>query len=83
MKKALTSLLIVAGLLFVGLGIYYWMKTAGDLPHWLPGHEAGSTHHHLKHGIAAIVIGLGCFIWAWFNSGSKPEVKSGQNKETE
>ena len=83
MKKALTPLLIVVGILFIGLGIYYFAKTAGDLPHWLPGYEAGSAHHHTKHGLAAVVLGVGCFIWAWFNSGAKPEVKSQQNTEKE
>ncbi|MEA2130796.1 MAG: hypothetical protein QOJ85_3687, partial [Solirubrobacteraceae bacterium] len=36
---------------------------------FLPGHEAGSTHHHVKHGIAALVVGLGAFAFAWFQTG--------------
>ena len=35
----------------------------------MPGHEAGSSHHHIKHGIAAFVLGIGCFVFAWFQTG--------------
>ncbi|HVO86566.1 MAG TPA: hypothetical protein VMT23_02425 [Candidatus Binatia bacterium] len=70
MKKWIV-LLIVLGFAFVGLAIYYWTTSAGNLPSWLPGYEAGSAHKHLKHGLAALILGLGCFTWAWFLSGKK------------
>ena len=86
MKKSYTALLVVLGILFILLAIYYWRTTANSLPHWLPGHEVGSARKHVKHGAAAFILGLGCFVWAWFSSGSKPEhkaVKSEQNTEKE
>ncbi len=85
MKRPKIILLLVLGVLFVALGIYYWVVAAGDLPTWLPGYEAGSTHVHLKHGLAAVLLGVACFVWAWFASGGKPalETKSEQNKEKE
>ena len=43
-----------------------------SLPGFLPGHEAGSAHHHVKHGIAALLLGLGAFVLAWFQSGPRP-----------
>jgi len=46
------------------------VEPAGSLP--LPdalGHEAGSSHHHVKHAIASLFLGIGCFIFAWFESG--------------
>ena len=55
------ALLVLAGL--------YFVDSAGALPSFIPGHEAGSTHHHIKHGIAAAIVGLGCFTFAWFQSG--------------
>ena len=83
MKKSYTPWLIVLGILFVLLGVYYFMIAAGSLPHWLPGYEAGSAHKHTKHGAAAIILAAGCFIWAWFASGSKPEHKPKPEQNTE
>ena len=40
-------------------------------PSFFPGHQAGSSHHHVKHGIAAFLVGLACFVFAWFRTGPK------------
>jgi len=71
MKKPKMIALVLLGLVFMGLVVYYWMTQAGSLPTWFPGYEAGSTHKHLKHGLAAAILGLGCWVWAWFLSGTK------------
>ncbi|MDB5161370.1 MAG: hypothetical protein JWO96_750 [Candidatus Saccharibacteria bacterium] len=71
MKKTQISFLVLAGLLFIALGVYYWVTKAGDLPSFVPGHEAGSTHIHTKHGLAAVILGIGSWVLAWFISGSK------------
>ena len=60
---------VLAGLVFAALAAIYWIDSASALPSFLPGHEAGSSHHHVKHGIAALVVALGCFAFAWFQSG--------------
>jgi hypothetical protein len=60
---------IVLGVLFTALAILYFVDSASSLPSFIPGHEAGSSHHHIKHGIAALVVSLGCFVFAWFQSG--------------
>jgi hypothetical protein len=60
---------VVLGVLFMALAVLYWVDSAGSLPSFIPGHEAGSAHHHIKHGIAAFVVALGCFVFAWFQSG--------------
>jgi hypothetical protein len=65
----LIPLAIVAGLILVAIGIVYFAEPAKSLPSFFPGHEAGSTHHHTKHGLLAVVLGVGCFIFAWFQSG--------------
>jgi uncharacterized membrane protein HdeD (DUF308 family) len=68
------SLIIPAALLgiaFLVVAVLYFAQTAGDLPSFFPGHQSGSSHHHTKHGIAALVVGLGCFVFAWFQSGPK------------
>lgn len=76
MKKALTPILIILGLALVVLAMYYWVTPAGSLPHGFPGYEAGSTHVHLKHGLAAFILALGCGVAAWFSSGKKAEPTS-------
>jgi hypothetical protein len=47
------------------------VEPAKSLPTFFPGHESGSDHHHTKHGIAAVLVGIGCFVLAWFQSGPK------------
>jgi hypothetical protein len=37
----------------------------------MPGHEAHSGHHHVKHGIAAFLVGLACLVYAWFQTGGQ------------
>ncbi|MFI5048548.1 MAG: hypothetical protein ACHQEA_01630 [Gaiellales bacterium] len=69
-RRLLVPIAIVAGVVFIGLAILYAVEPAGSLP--LPdalGHEAGSSHHHTKHAIASLFLGIGCFIFAWFESG--------------
>jgi len=70
-KRALVWLALVAGTVLVVLAIVYWALPAKSLPSWIPGHEAGSNHHHIKHGIAAFLLGLACFAYAWFQTGPK------------
>jgi hypothetical protein len=60
---------VVLGIVFVVIAVVYLAEPAGSLPSFFPGYEAGSSHHHAKHGIAAFVVALACFIFAWFQSG--------------
>jgi uncharacterized membrane protein YdjX (TVP38/TMEM64 family) len=80
MKKYAVYLLVLLGLIFLALAIYYWVTPAGSLPHFFPGYSAGSAHKHLKHGIAAIVLAAAAWVLAWFWSGKKPAT-SAQDKE--
>jgi hypothetical protein len=60
---------IVVGILLIVVAVVYWIDTADALPSFFPGHQSGSSTHHVKHGIAALVLGLGCLVLAWFASG--------------
>jgi amino acid permease len=60
---------VVLGLALIVVGIIYFVDSADALPSFFPGHQTGSSHHHAKHGIAALVLGLGCFVIAWFQTG--------------
>jgi hypothetical protein len=66
--RPLTWLLIAVGLAFVAIAILYFADTAAALPSWVPGHQAGSAHHHTKHGIAAIGLAIVSWIGAWFTT---------------
>ena len=54
-ESALVALAILAGLVLIALGVVYWVEPAGRCPPGSPGHEAGSGHHHIKHGIASFL----------------------------
>ena len=69
--RILTILLVIVGVALVAVGIYYWVTPAGSLPSFFPGHLAGSAHKHVKHGLAALIAGIACFLGAWMLSGRK------------
>lgn len=64
---------VLLGLVFVVIAVIYFAEPASSLPSFFPGHEAGSSHHHTKHGIAALVVAAACFVFAWFQSGPSGE----------
>ena len=62
-------LALLVGLALIVVAVVYWAEPAKSLPSFFPGHQAGSTHHHVKHGIAAFLLGLAVLVFAWFRSG--------------
>jgi hypothetical protein len=62
---------VVVGLLLLVLGVVYVVEPAGSLPAVRPGHAAGSAHHHIKHGIAALLLAAAAFVYAWFQTGPR------------
>jgi len=66
---------VVLGVVLIVLAIVYFVEPAHSLPSFFPGHVSASSseanHHHTKHGIAALVVALACFAFAWFQSGPK------------
>lgn len=70
-RKWLVALAVILGLVLIVIAVIYWAEPAGSLPSFFPGHEAGSHHHHVKHGIASFLVGLACLAFAWFNTGPK------------
>jgi UDP-N-acetylmuramyl pentapeptide phosphotransferase/UDP-N-acetylglucosamine-1-phosphate transferase len=79
-RKVLVRIAVVLGIVLVAIAIVYWAEPAKSLPSFFPGHEAGSDHHHTKHGIAAFLLGLACFAFAWFNSGPKKDAPASENR---
>jgi len=70
-QRLLVWLALVAGIVLIVIAVIYWAEPAKSLPSFFPGQQAGSNHHHTKHGIAAFLLGLACLAFAWFNSGPK------------
>jgi hypothetical protein len=71
-RRFLVPAAIAVGIFFILIAIMYWVEPAKSLP--VPnflGHESGSNHHHYKHGIAAFLLGIACFAFAWFQSGPR------------
>ena len=69
--RLLVALAVIAGIVLIVIAAVYWAEPAKSLPAFFPGHQAGSGHHHVKHGIAAFLVGLACLVFAWFRSGPK------------
>ncbi len=67
----LTAALIALGVIFAALGALYLARTAGQLPAFLPGHQAGSGHHHTKHALAAFALATLSWAGAWFTTGKR------------
>ncbi len=65
------------GVLLIVVAVIYFVEPAHSLPSFFPGHvsatDAEATHHHTKHGIAALVVALACFAFAWFQTGPKAQ----------
>jgi NADH:ubiquinone oxidoreductase subunit 5 (subunit L)/multisubunit Na+/H+ antiporter MnhA subunit len=66
---------ILLGILLIVVAIIYFVQPEHSLPSFFPGHSsataAEASHHHTKHGIAALVVAAACFVFAWFQTGPK------------
>jgi hypothetical protein len=69
--KLLTWVAVALGTVLIAVAVVYWIEPAKSLPSFFPGHTAASNHHHVKHGLAAFLLGLACYAFAWFRSGPK------------
>ncbi len=80
MSSDLRKLLIpavVLGIVLIVVAVIYFVEPAHSLPSFFPGHVSASSseagHHHTKHGIAALVVALAAFAFAWFQTGPKAQ----------
>lgn len=68
--------LVLLGAVFVAIAFIYFSSTADGLPAFFPGHKAGDVQHHTKHGLAALIVGLLCWVGAWMSRGQKASQNS-------
>ena len=71
MKKTLTIIAVILGVGCLAAAYIYWTTPANMLPSFMPGYDPALAGIHTKHGIAALVVGIALFIFAWFYSGKK------------
>ena len=78
MNTNLRKLIIPAvalGVVLIVVAVVYFIQPEHSLPSFFPGHSSATSaeanHHHTKHGIAALVLALACFAFAWFQTGPK------------
>ncbi len=51
-------ILTVLGVVLLVIAAVYFLVPADQLPSFLPGHEAGVTRVHVRHGIVSGVVGI-------------------------
>ena len=68
-RNLIVAAAVVIGIALIVVAAVYWAEPAKSLPSFFPGHEKGSNHHHVKHGIAAFLVGLAFLALAWFQTG--------------
>jgi hypothetical protein len=65
--------LVVLGVALIVVGILYLTRTAAELSSFFPGHQAGSSHHHSKHGVLALILGLLALVGDWMSDGRRSD----------
>jgi hypothetical protein len=71
MKKILPVCAIILGIVFIGIAFVYLLTPANGLPSFMPGYDPALGTMHFKHGLAAFLLGLLSFVYAWFATGKK------------
>jgi uncharacterized membrane protein len=74
-NKLLVLIAVVAGVLFLAVAAIYFTHPANSLPNFFPGYDKTLIRHHTTHAIGAFILGIGAFIFAWFQSGKKSSKK--------
>jgi divalent metal cation (Fe/Co/Zn/Cd) transporter len=66
--RPVTIVLLVVALVLIFVGFVYLTTAAASLPAFFPGHAAHSTHHHVKHALAAFILAIAALIGAWLTT---------------
>ena len=54
------------GIILIVIAVVYFVTPADHLPSFFPGHAAGVTRVHMKHGVLSGVIGIVLLAAGWF-----------------
>ena len=56
---------IVLGIALLVVAAVYFVMPADQLPSFFPGHEAGVTRVHMKHGLVTGIVGIVLLAIGW------------------
>jgi amino acid permease len=74
-KKLLTVIGVIVGILCLLIAVIYFITPAKNLPNFFPGFDSTLTKTHLKHAIGFFILGIGAFVFSWFQTGKKSPKK--------
>jgi hypothetical protein len=80
--RPLTWVFLAIAVVCVVAAVVYFTKSAEHLPSFFPGHQAGLTKTHTKHGIAMLVVAVFALIGAWFTSAPRPDSADSTGQDT-
>jgi amino acid permease len=63
-----TWALIAVAVVLIGVALVYFTTSATNLPAVFPGHEAGVTKTHTKHGLVMLGLAALALLGAWFTT---------------
>ena len=82
LRRLVLPAVVLLGVLLIVVAVIYFVQPEHSLPSFFPGHSSATSaeanHHHTKHGIAALVVAIACFAFAWFATGPKARSASSQ-----
>lgn len=81
MSKLIVIVSVIVGIILIIASVVYFIEPARFLPSFFPGYDRSLMSHHYKHGIGSFVLGVACFIFAWFQSGKKKSTPSVQEEK--
>jgi hypothetical protein len=58
-------LAFILAIICVIAAVMYFVMPAGQLPTFMPGYAAGSTHVHTTHAVAAAIAAVILFVLGW------------------
>ncbi|MBU6422902.1 MAG: hypothetical protein KGJ98_09070 [Chloroflexota bacterium] len=69
--RPVSVLFVLLGIALLVVAVVYATTEARYLPVFFPGYDTAITRAHLKHAVAAVLLGLGCLVLAWFSTGPR------------
>jgi amino acid permease len=80
--RPLTWVCLAVAVVCVIAAVVYFTKSAEHLPSFFPGHQAGLTKTHTKHGIAMLLLAVVALIGAWFASAPRTDSTDSADQES-